>query len=263
MPTYEFINYTVSNRVATIALNTPKSLNAFHYKMRLELIEAIDYAETDDTVQVIIFTGEGRAFCAGADLSEGLDGGSEHETFFEQCAAEYTPWLMAIHNSKKIYIAAVNGVAAGIGSAAAMNCDLVVMADNAYFYQAFSAIGLMPDGGAVWSLLNKLGYQRAFEMAVDAGKLTAEQCLEAGIANKVVPADDLIAETQAWAEKLAVGAPLSQTASKSLMRRASMMSYEEVVVEESRLQAKLIQSEDSENAIQSFFAKETAVFKGK
>ena len=263
MPEYEFINYTVSNRVATIALNTPKSLNAFHKQMRLELIEAVNYAETDADAQVVILTGEGRAFCAGADLSEDMNGGGDHASFYEQCAIEYTPWLMGIHNSNKIYIAAVNGVSAGIGSAAVMNCDLVVMADNSYLYQAFSAIGLMPDGGAVWSLLNKLGYQRAFEMAVDAGKLTAEQCLADGIANKVVPADDLITETQAWAEKLAVGAPLSQTSTKNLMRKASQMSYEDVVVEESRLQAKLIQSEDAINAVQAFFAKETPVFKGK
>lgn len=262
MPTYEYINYTVSNHVATIALNTPKSLNAFHQKMRLELIDAVTYAETDNSAKVVILTGEGRAFCAGADLTEDLSGG-EHPTFVEQCEHEYTPWLMGIHNSKKIYIAAVNGVAAGIGSAAVMNSDLVVMADSAYLYQAFSAIGLMPDGGAVWSLLHKLGYQRAFEMAVDAGKLTAEQCLELGIANKVVSADDLIAQAQSWAEKLAMGAPLSQAATKGLMRKASLMSYQDVVIEESKLQAQLSQSEDSINAVKAFFAKETPVFKGK
>lgn len=263
MSKYEFINYTVSNNVATIALNTPKSLNAFHQKMRLELIDVIAHAESDPEARVIILTGEGRAFCAGADLSEDLDGGGQFKDFYEMCEAEYKPWLMAIHNSKKIYIAAVNGVSAGIGSAAVLNCDLIVMADDAYLYQAFSAIGLMPDGGAVWLLLNKLGYQRAFEMAVDAGKLTAEQCHTYGIANKIVPAADLMSETQVWAEKLAAGAPLSQAASKKLMRQASQMSYEEVVVKESKMQSKLIQSEDAANAIKAFFAKEQPVFKGK
>lgn len=262
MPNYEFINYSVNNHVATIALNTPKSLNAFHQKMRLELIAAVDFVETDDEVRVVVLTGEGRAFSAGADLTEDLNGG-EHASFYEQCEAEYTPWLMGIHGSKKIYIAAVNGACAGIGSAAAMNCDLIVMAEDAYLYQAFSAIGLMPDGGAVWSLLKKLGYQRAFEIAVDAGKLTAQQCLADGIANKVVPAEELRSEAQAWAEKLAAGAPLSQAYTKELMRKASLMTYEDVVVEESRLQAKLIQSEDAANAIKSFFAKEQPIFKGR
>jgi len=262
MPDYQFINYTVTNQVATIALNTPKSLNAFHKKMRIELIDAVEYAELDSDVRVVVLTGEGRGFCAGADLTEDLDGG-EHVSFYEQCAEEYTPWLMGIHNSKKIYIAAVNGACAGIGSAAAMNCDLIMMAEDAYLYQAFSAIGLMPDGGAVWSLFHKIGYHRAMEMVVEAGKLTANQCVELGVANKVVPSDELRAQAQVWAERLAKGSPLSQAATKKLMRQAPYMTYQEVVVEESREQTKLIQSEDARNAIKAFFAKQTPVFEGK
>jgi len=259
MTDYQNINYSVSNGVATIALNSPKTLNAFNQKMRLELMQAITQLESDDDVRVAVLTGEGKSFCAGADLTENMPG---FDTFEQQCEAEYKPWLMAIHNSPKLYIAAVNGACAGIGSAAAMNCDLMVMADDAYLYQAFSAIGLMPDGGATQLLLNKLGYQRALEIAVDAGRLTAQQCLEYGITNKVVEADKLLDTAQAWAEKLALGAPLAQAASKSLMRRASQMSYAEVVDEEARLQSKLIQSDDAKNAIKAFFAKEQPVFKG-
>lgn len=262
MPDYQFINYSVTNQVATIALNTPKSLNAFHHQMRMELIQAVEYAEVDEDARVVILTGEGRAFSAGADLTEDLNGG-KHNDFFEQCAEEYTPWLMAIHNSKKLYVAAVNGACAGIGSAAAMNCDLIVMAEDAYLYQAFSAIGLMPDGGAIWSLVHKLGYHRAIQMVVEAGKLDAQECHDLGLANKVVKSEELREKAQAWAEKLAKGSPLSQQATKALMRKAPYMTYEEVVVEESREQSKLIQSDDAKNAIKSFFAKEVPVFKGK
>ena len=262
MTDYEFINYSVANRVATIALNTPKSLNAFHKKMRIELIAAVQAAEVDDEVRVVILTGEGRAFSAGADLTEDLNGG-EHASFFEQCADEYTPWLMGIHDSKKLYIAAVNGACAGIGSAAALNCDLIVMAEDAYLYQAFSAIGLMPDGGAIWSLFHKIGYHRAMQMVVEAGRLTAQECAGYGVANKVVPSDELRKQAQQWAEALAKGSPLSQAATKTLMRKAPYMSYEDVVVEESRQQSKLIQSQDAQNAIKSFFAKQSPVFDGK
>ena len=262
MPDYKFINYTVNNQVATIALNTPKSLNAFHKQMRLDLIAAVNHAETDKDVRIVVLTGEGRGFCAGADLTEDLNGG-EHANFYEQCAEEYTPWLMGIHNSKKLYIAAVNGACAGIGSAAAMNCDLIMMAEDAYLYQAFSAIGLMPDGGAVWSLFHKIGYHRAMQMVVEAGKLTADQCVELGVANKVVPSDELRTQAQAWAEKLAKGSPLSQAATKALMRQAPQMTYQDMVVEESREQTKLIQSDDARNAIKAFFAKQAPVFEGK
>jgi len=265
MSDYQFINYSVTNRVATIALNTPKSLNAFHSQMRIELIDAVNRVETDDEVRVIIITGEGKGFSAGADLTEGLpaDGTGKYPSFVEQCEAEYTPWLMAIHDSRKLYIAAVNGVAAGIGGALAMNCDLVMMAESAYLYQAFSAIGLMPDGGASLLLLQRLGYQRAIEMAVDAGRLSASECLELGIANKVVADEEIMTQAQAWAEKLALGAPLSQASVKSLMRKVNHMTYQEVVEEEARLQSELIKSEDCANAVKAFFAKEKPVFQGK
>jgi 2-(1,2-epoxy-1,2-dihydrophenyl)acetyl-CoA isomerase len=260
MSDYQFIKYSVTNRVATIALNSPKTLNALHQGMRLEIMQAVERVEADANVRVIILTGEGRSFCAGADLSEGMPG---YDSFVEQCAAEYEPWLMGIHNSSKLYLAAVNGAAAGIGAAIAMNCDMVVMADNAYLYQAFSAIGLMPDGGATWQLVQKLGYHQAIDIAVNAGRLTADQCKGHGIANRVVPVDALLTHTQTWAEEIANGAPLAQTAIKTLMRKAATMSYAEVIDEEAIAQNTLIRSEDSLNAVAAFFAKEKAVFQGK
>jgi len=228
--------------------------------MRLELMEVVERIEQDDSIRIVIFTGEGRAFSAGADLTEGMPG---YSSFVDQCEAEYKPWLMAMHDSKKIYIAAVNGACAGIGSAVAMNCDLMIMADDAYLYQAFSAIGLMPDGGANWLLLQKLGYQRAFEMAIDAGKLSAQQCLELGIANEVVPAEQLLSAASQWAQKLAKGAPLSQAATKQLMRRASSMSYSQVIEQEAILQSELLNSEDVQNAVAAFLDKQTIEFKGR
>lgn len=260
MPDYKFINYSITNRVATIALNTPEKLNAFHHAMCLELVDAIAQAEADAEVRVVILTGEGRAFAAGADLTQPMP---HRDRFVEIHTAEYTSWLMAIHNSSKLYISAVNGACAGIGTAAAMNCDLMIMAEDAYLYWAFSAIGLMPDGGANWLLLHRLGYARAIEMAVDAGRLTADECLQLGIANKVVAPDELMRQAQAWAEKLAAGAPLAQAAVKSLMRKASNMTYAEAMDEEWRLQNELVQSEDAANAVAAFFAKKQAVFKGK
>ena len=128
---------------------------------------------------------------------------------------------------------------------------------------SFNIIGLMPDGGANWLLVQKLGYARALQLAVDAGRLSPEQCLECGIANKVVPADQLMKEAQSWAEAIAAGSPLAQSATKNLMRRVSSMTYQEVIEEESVMQDKLIHSEDSANAVKSFFAKEKPVFVGK
>lgn len=260
MSNYQNIKYSVHNQVATITLNAPSSLNALTQGIRLDMIEVLTRIESDQQIRVVILTGEGRGFCAGADLNEGDFG---HAGFVEQCAAEYKPWLMAVHNSSKIHIAAVNGVAAGIGAAVVMNCDLVVMSEDAYLYQAFSAIGLMPDGGANWLLLQKLGYQRALDMAINAGRLSAQECLELGMANRVVSTEKLLESSQEWGEQIAQGAPLVQAAVKSLMRKALSMSYSDVIDEEALEQTKLVSSEDSRNAVAAFLAKEKPVFNGK
>ncbi len=256
----EFVTYSVANRVATIALNSPKTLNALTKVMRLRLIHCVEMAEADPEVRVIVLTGEGRSFCAGADLNEGL---GDHDDFVEQCNEEYLPWLMGIHNSSKLYVAAVSGAAAGVACAAVLNCDLVVMSEDAYLYQAFAAIGLMPDGGATWLLLKRLGYHRAIEMVVSAGRLDAAECLRLGLANKVVATESLRTSAQIWAEQLAKGAPLAQAATKKVMRSAYDKSYEDTVIEESVLQSKLIESQDSAKAVQAFLAKEAPTFDGK
>lgn len=260
MSDYTVMNYSICDGVATIAFNSPSTMNALSQKMRNEIMMIVDEVESDSTVRVAIVTGEGNSFCAGADLSEGLLG---YPSFVEQCEAEYSPWLMGMHNSAKLYIAAVNGAAAGIGSAVMMNCDLVMMASNAYMYQAFSALGLMPDGGVTWQLLQRLGYHKAMEMAVDAGRLTAQECLELGLANKVVAPNQLLSEAQAWARKIAEGAPLAQKAVKGLMRNAYGMSYKDVMDQEAKLQSHLITTKDVAAGIDAFFAKKKPVFRGE
>lgn len=260
MSEYQHIKLEIDEGVATITLRSPTSLNALHQSMRFELMDAIDQLENTEAVRVVVLAGEGKAFCAGADLSEGMPG---HDNFMQQCEAEYKPWLMGIHDSSKVYIAAVQGAAAGIGSAVVMNCDMVVMAEDAYIYQAFSAIGLIPDGGATWLLLQKLGYQKAFEMAANAGRLSSQECLDIGLANKRVPNEDLMEVTLELAKQFSHGAPLAQRALKKLMRRAAHMTYSEVIDEEARLQSELIQSEDSRSAVDAFFKKQKPIFKGK
>jgi 2-(1,2-epoxy-1,2-dihydrophenyl)acetyl-CoA isomerase len=260
MTEYQNVNYAVKNRVATIALNRPETLNAFSQGLRQDLLATLTLAVGDDDVRIIILTGEGRGFSSGADLTEDT---SKYPSFVEQCEAEYKPFLMAMENSPKLIIAAVNGVAAGIGSAVVMHCDLVMMADDAYIYQAFSAIGLMPDGGATQLLVQRLGYHRALQLAVDAGRLTATECVDLGLANKQVARQSLRQEAQQWAEHLAQGAPLAQQFAKQLMRKSALMSYSEVVDEEAVLQSKCIASEDARIGITAFLNKHKATFIGK
>jgi 2-(1,2-epoxy-1,2-dihydrophenyl)acetyl-CoA isomerase len=260
MSEFEAITVNVSNRVATLALNRPKAMNAMSQQLRQEMIEALTQIESNDDARIVVITGAGRGFCSGTDLSEGLAGFDSIEAQIQQ---EYKPILDEIANSDKLFISAVNGACAGIGAALAVTCDFTVMADNAFIYLPFAGIGLVPDGGASFHLVHALGYKRALQLFVESGRLQADECLQYGLANKVVAADDLLVETQAWAEKLAAGSPLAQKLGKDCMRQAMESTLDEVINLEAGHQNTTQQSKDSLAAITAFFSKQVPVFTGE
>ncbi|MGJ8686209.1 MAG: enoyl-CoA hydratase/isomerase family protein, partial [Spongiibacteraceae bacterium] len=233
MSRFETVEYAVTKRVATILLNRPRARNAFNVPLRRDLLAAIELANNDDDVRVVVITGAGEGFCAGADLTEGYEG---YDKVSGLILAEYKPFILAIEQSQKLYISAINGAAAGIGSALAMCCDLTVMGESAYIYQAFAPIGLVPDGGASWQLVNAIGYKRAIAIIVEGGKIPAAECVSLGLANKVVADEELRSAAQNWAEKLALGAPLAQRYSKQLARRSMEQSLEQAIDSEAYCQ---------------------------
>ncbi|SDU04386.1 2-(1,2-epoxy-1,2-dihydrophenyl)acetyl-CoA isomerase [Pseudomonas pohangensis] len=259
MSEFQTIKYSVANRVATIRLNRPEAMNAISQKMRLELKQAIDTAEASDDVRVVIISAEGRGFCSGTDLSEGLAG---FKTIDAQIQQEYMPVLMGIHDASKLYIASVHGACAGIGAALAMTCDLAVMADDAFLYLAFAGLSLVPDGGMSYHLVNALGYKKAMQLFAEAGRLPALECEKYGLVNKVVAPADLASETRAWAQTLAEGAPIAQRFGKQIMRAVHDSSYREIAAKESGLQNSCMISEDCQSAIKAFFQKQKPVFRG-
>ena len=168
MREYETVTLQIDTGVALVTLNRPDSLNAFNASLRRDVLAAVRAVNDDDSVRVAVLTGAGRAFSAGADLTEVAALGESDFRVEDQLNHQYKPALMEIHEAPKPWISAVNGACAGIGSAFGMVCDLTVMADNAYIYQAFAAIGLVPDGGATWHLARTLGRKRAFEIIATA-----------------------------------------------------------------------------------------------
>ena len=176
-------------KVALIRLNRPDKLNSFNGQLIADLQDATSAVAADPAVRVVVLTGAGRGFSAGADLS---DRGNSAFRDTEQALMEgYYPSIRNITTMPKPVIAAVNGPAAGAGSAFAMAPDLCVMADSAYVMLAFSNIALVPDCGATWLLSRAAGYRRAYEAAIEAQKVDAEECLRIGLANKVVPAEQV------------------------------------------------------------------------
>lgn len=256
----EVVLYEVKNRVATLTLNRPQARNAMNKMMRMALIEKLDCALNDDDVRVIVLAATAPVFCAGADLKDDMG-----PDFFpqEELEKEFKPSLMRIAKGGKPVIAAVNGPAAGIGAAYALACDLCVMANDASIYMAFAHIGFIPDGGATWQLLRGMGRRRAYELIATGGKLTAEECLQYGFANRVVPADNLAHTAQMLAEQLAEQAPLALRYAKEALYRVSTLDLEDAISFEASLQNYCVRSEDGREGVSAFLEKRKPVYKGK
>ena len=252
--------YEQQDAVAIISMNRPDSLNGFTSELCEDLVLAFEKAHRDDSVRVVVFTGEGRAFSAGADLKEGFGG---DRTTQAKLLFEYGPVLMAISQIPKPVIAAVPGFAAGIGLSYALHSDLLVMADDSFLLSPFTTISLLPDGGANWMLVRQIGYHRAYQMCIESERVSAEQCLDLGIANKVVPAKDLREATVAWAKEIGKRAPLSLAATKKVMRHAMDNDWLSCFTLESAEQQILTESDDAEEGVAAFLEKRKPNFTGK
>ena len=254
----DIVRYERHDAVAVITLNRPDSMNAFDTALRAAVVEAFDRARDEDEVRVVVFTGEGRCFSAGADLKAAIDRDVE-----EILQVEYRPVQERIATLPKPVIAAVPGSAAGIGLSMALQCDLVIMADNAFLLSPFTTISLVPDGGLNWLLVRQLGYRHAFQLSVESERIPAARCVELGLANKAVPADELQDAALEWAEALAKRAPMSLAATKKVMRFAIDKGWSECFDLEARLQGELLGSEDNKEGIKAFFEKRAPEFKGR
>ena len=253
----DIVRYGQQGAVVVITLNRPDAMNSFNTALRADVVDSFERARDDDSVRAIIFTGEGRCFSAGADLKAGID-----RDVAEILQSEYRPVQELIASIPKPIIAAIPGSAAGIGMSMALQCDLVLMAEDAFLLSPFTTISLVPDGGLNWILVRQLGYRRAFQLSVESERIPAERCVELGLANRAVPATELQTTALEWAETLAERAPLSLAATKKVMRFACDHSWEDAYDLEARLQGELLGTEDNQEGIQAFLEKRKPVFKG-
>lgn len=253
------VNYEQRDDVAIISLNRPDSLNGFTTELCDDLLLAFEKADNDKNIRAIVFTGEGRAFSAGADLKQGFVG---DRTIQEKLQYEYRPVLSAIASTPKPVIAAVAGFAAGIGLSFALHSDLLIMADDSFILSPFTTIALLPDGGANWLLVKQLGYRRAFQLSIESERLSAQRCVELGIANKTVPAGELRASAVLWAQELCKRAPLSLAATKKVMRHAVDNDWASCYDMEAELQEQLKSTADAKEGVAAFFEKRAPEFSG-
>jgi 2-(1,2-epoxy-1,2-dihydrophenyl)acetyl-CoA isomerase len=191
---YQTILYDVAEGVATITLNRPDVLNAVNLPMARELLHAIEAVRADASVRAVLLSGAGRAFCAGADLvnmGEGFD--PSNPVHVRRALVEsFNPIILKIFEMEKPWIAAVNGAAVGGGCQLALACDLVLIAEDAYFCEIFAQRGLVVDAGGLFLLPRIVGLHKAKELAFFAEKIYGPQAVELGLANKCVSKTELL-----------------------------------------------------------------------
>ena len=255
----DIVRYEQHDAVAIVTINRPDNMNAFTSELSAEFLAKMERAHHDDSVRAIVLTGEGRCFSAGADLKSGFDG----RPVSGKLQHEYRPVIFEIMNMPKPVIAAVNGSAAGIGMSMALSCDLMLIADDAFLLSPFTTISLVPDGGLNWLLVKQLGYRRAFQLSVESERIDAQRCVELGLANRAVAADELLDTALEWAGNLSKRAPLSIAATKKAMRLANDSDWAGVFDLEATLQQQLAGSADNIEGVQAFFEKRSPDFQGK
>ncbi len=247
--------------VLTITLNRPEVLNALTDRMLRDLDGALRRAARDDAVRCVVLTGAGRGFCAGQDLRDAA--GAEAGFLREALRTRYNPVILLMRTMDKPVLAAVNGVAAGAGCSLALAADLRLASDRATFIQAFSRVGLIPDSGATYLLPRLVGVGRALELIFTAEPLGAEDALRLGLVNRVVPHDDLLAQAQALAARLAAGPTRAFGLAKRAVAYGLSATLEQALEYEAMLQEIAGRTADYREGVAAFLDKRPPRFAGR
>jgi len=245
--------------VKRITFNNPARRNSIDFETMRRLTEAIKESFEDET-RVIVITGAGDSFCAGADLQAGLSGVRDVTTDLREVI---NPGVMAMRSLPKPIIARVHGHAAGIGCNYALAADIIVASDQAFFSQAFIKIGLMPDGGGTYFLPRLVGYNKAFELMALGDSVPAQQAFEMGMINRVVAPAELDATVDAMAERLASAPAIALAKIKAGLANGLQSDLASALEFEAAGQGECFRSADFIEGVAAFLQKRKAVFTGK
>jgi enoyl-CoA hydratase/carnithine racemase len=276
---YEEILYEVSDRVATVTLNRPAKLNAWTMTMEKEVQRAMLAAEQDDKVRVIVLTGAGRGFCAGADMAnlDGLANANNSAAKIKQTMSDHlagTPRAGARPDFQKTYsympaiekpiICAINGAAAGLGFVIPLYCDVRIASDQAKFSTAFAKRGLIAEQGISWLLPRLVGVANALDLLYSARLIDAAEALRMGLVSRVIPHEQFAAEVRKYAVDLATSAsPRSMRVMKRQVYGALFQTLAEAIDVANEEMVKSFTSEDFKEGVAHFLAKRPPAFTGR
>lgn len=247
-----------AEHIALVRLNRPKDLNALNLQLMGEIRDALKLLDNDETVRVIIITGNERAFAAGADIKQMANKSSVDMLQIDQ----FSTWDQ-IKKTKKPLIAAVSGFALGGGCELAMLCDMIIASETAQFGQPEIKIGVMPGAGGTQRLTKAIGKARAMEIVLTGKFISAEEALSMGLVNKVVPTEIYLQEAAQLAKTIAEMSPVAVQLAKESVNRSFESHLEEGLTHERKNFYLAFSSEDQKEGMQAFIEKRRPNFEGK
>ncbi len=259
---YTTILYEKKEGLATITLHRPKRYNAFIKAMNDELTHAFEQAEQDDEIRVVVLTGgDGKAFCAGQDLkSIGDVAGTRN--LGKSVEQRYNPMIKKMHSLAKPIICRLNGVAAGAGCSLALACDMIVASEKATMIEAFIKIGLVLDSGSSYFLPRAVGIKKAFELATMGNLITAQEALQLGLVNKVVPHNELDVAVKEITDYFVQAPTKAVGLIKRMLYMSSQASLDTMLQQEAYCQEIAGFSNDYVEGVSAFIEKRKANFTG-
>lgn len=256
---YSTLTVTEDNGIGLIVMNRPTLMNALNAQMRAEITAAV--RDLGARMRVLVLTGEGRAFCSGQDLGDGVS--INELDLGRTLREEYEPMLRAIYDCPIPVIAAVNGAAAGAGANLALAADVVIATQSAVFLQAFARIGLIPDAGGTYWLPRLVGFARAMGQALFTDKVTADEAAAQGLIWASIPDDKFADEWQRRAAQLANGPTLAYGAIKKAIRDSMTNDLDTQLDVEAHLQGEMGKTRDFREGVMAFLEKRPAKFQGR
>jgi 2-(1,2-epoxy-1,2-dihydrophenyl)acetyl-CoA isomerase len=261
---YETVEVNRDGAAVKIALNRPERMNAWSEGLSKDLLTVLREVAADETVRAVMLTGNGRAFCSGADLKDGADDAVAGQLdTYTTLTQWYHPIVTTIRQMPKPVLTAVNGPAAGAGLSLALAGDLVVAAESAYFMLAFVGIGLVPDGGASLFVPSRVGFARAAEMAMLGERVSAAKAVDWGLINSAWPDAEFAAKAEALLTRLAAGPTRSYAGSKQELNHWMYDRMAAHLELEATIQGELATSADFIEGVSAFLQKRPPEFGGK
>lgn len=250
----------IANKVAVLTINRPDALNALNPNLLTELNMAIAEFEVDDDVGVVILTGAGKAFVAGADIAEMAEMSPREAQFFAEIGGAIG---MDIEESCKPYIAAVNGFALGGGCELALACDFIYASEKAKLGQPEVKLGVIPGFGGTQRLSRRVGLAKAKELVFTGDIISAAEGLRIGLVDALVAPEELLPKAKETAARIVANGPLAVAEAKRVMQVGSSMALEQAVLLEQLAFASLFDTEDQEEGMSAFLAKRPPVFNNR